>query len=624
MKLLAPLGLLGLIGLALLILIYILKPDFKERVVPSTYIWKLSLKYRKKKSPWDWLRNSLLLLLQVLAVLSAALMLAQPAVVVKSDSRERIIIVDASASMLAKSGGGTRFDAAREEALSISRRTVPHNKVSVILASDNPAVEISRDDRMEYIEYVLAAAKCSYADADMDVAMALCGEILSRAPGAEVIFITDSAYEKPGAVTVVNIAENQNNAAILDFKSAEKDGYHTFSAEIASYGKGRDIPVILYINGERAAYTMARCGDSLPQTVTFTAENARITDDKFVWAKLEIEADDAFEYDNRFIIYRKSNERFKVQCVSDYPERTVALLSEYDDIDITLHRPSNMLPGSVKYAGYDLYIFENYTPRQRPADGSVWLIKPSGALPADFGLKLGSEAVLDKLTPLTAKAGGSQIYREVMSSALSAVDPRYMGVTQYTRAVSYEGYERLLYCEGNPVFFAKSSGTAKTFILTLDAAYSDFSMIGFPLIGTNIIKYTLKPFTDQTVYSVGERITAHPQCGGGESVALTDALGAEVARYDGSPAVFVVDEPGAYTLRQEGEAASQGIFVRVPEGESAFRSVIESPLTNPPPAADEGTLQGAADVLHDIIRYVAAGLLALVIIEWGLQYREQY
>ena len=51
MKLLAPLGLLGLIGIIILIIIYIIKPNYQSKFVSSTFVWKLSLKYKKKKIP---------------------------------------------------------------------------------------------------------------------------------------------------------------------------------------------------------------------------------------------------------------------------------------------------------------------------------------------------------------------------------------------------------------------------------------------------------------------------------------------------------------------------------------------------------------------------------------------
>ena len=42
-----PLGLIGLVGVPLLILIYILRSKYNEQTIASTYIWTLSEKFFK-------------------------------------------------------------------------------------------------------------------------------------------------------------------------------------------------------------------------------------------------------------------------------------------------------------------------------------------------------------------------------------------------------------------------------------------------------------------------------------------------------------------------------------------------------------------------------------------------
>ena len=44
-----PLGLLGLIGIPILIIIYIIKSMYTEQTVSATYLWTLSEKFLKKK-----------------------------------------------------------------------------------------------------------------------------------------------------------------------------------------------------------------------------------------------------------------------------------------------------------------------------------------------------------------------------------------------------------------------------------------------------------------------------------------------------------------------------------------------------------------------------------------------
>ena len=51
MRFLYPLGLLGLIGIPILIIIYIIKNKHTEQTISSTYLWRLSEKFLKRKNP---------------------------------------------------------------------------------------------------------------------------------------------------------------------------------------------------------------------------------------------------------------------------------------------------------------------------------------------------------------------------------------------------------------------------------------------------------------------------------------------------------------------------------------------------------------------------------------------
>ena len=41
---LVPLGFIGLVGIIVLIIIYILKPNYQQKLLSSTFVWKMSLK----------------------------------------------------------------------------------------------------------------------------------------------------------------------------------------------------------------------------------------------------------------------------------------------------------------------------------------------------------------------------------------------------------------------------------------------------------------------------------------------------------------------------------------------------------------------------------------------------
>ena len=71
MSLLTPLGLLGLLSIVALIIIYIIRPNYQEKFISTTFVWNLSLKYRKKRIPTSKLRNILLIICQILILLPA-------------------------------------------------------------------------------------------------------------------------------------------------------------------------------------------------------------------------------------------------------------------------------------------------------------------------------------------------------------------------------------------------------------------------------------------------------------------------------------------------------------------------------------------------------------------------
>ena len=141
MTLLTPLGLLGLIGLIVLIIIYIIKPNYQSKFISSTYIWKLSLKYRKKKIPISKLRNIILFICQVLILTAAAFVLTRPFIDDGAELKdgEVVLIVDASASMqtsstdMETSKDVTRFERAIAAASEDANEAIKNGYISMII-----------------------------------------------------------------------------------------------------------------------------------------------------------------------------------------------------------------------------------------------------------------------------------------------------------------------------------------------------------------------------------------------------------------------------------------------------------------------------------------------------------
>ena len=262
MELLVPLGLLGLMGIAVLIIIYVLKPNYQKKVVSSTHVWKLSLKYRKKKIPINRLLSLLILICQILIITACAFILAQPYIMSDEVHRdnEQIIVIDASANMLAAKDGETRFERAVEQARELTERTLAQTDgmVTVILADDDATVLVQRagQDRrgaaLDAIDSMVdgETLMCSYGQGDLEGAMEYAGKVLEENPYAHVVYYTATNYVDEGDVEVVNVAqEGEWNAAILDAQVKVEENFYTFVLDVACYGRSTSVDIHCDIYG---------------------------------------------------------------------------------------------------------------------------------------------------------------------------------------------------------------------------------------------------------------------------------------------------------------------------------------------------------------------------------------
>jgi len=136
LQFLAPVA--GLIAAAIAIpaflFFYFLKLRRKPIRVSSTLFWEQAVSDLQVNAPFRWIRPSLLLLIQLLALICLILAVARPAI--DGDGRETrvVILIDASASMntIDQPGGPTRLDRAKESAQRYLDTLTPETQVLIV------------------------------------------------------------------------------------------------------------------------------------------------------------------------------------------------------------------------------------------------------------------------------------------------------------------------------------------------------------------------------------------------------------------------------------------------------------------------------------------------------------
>ena len=629
MSLLAPLGLLGLLAVAVLIFIYIIKPNYQQKIVSSTYIWKRSLKYRKKRVPVSRLRNILIFLCQMLVLASFAMLLARPVIpyVAETPKNEKVIILDASAGMRVSTGGETRFERAVREIRRQAESILSQDDMilSVIVADSDAHYLVSRQTRdglaavgMALDSLVSPELKCSYGTADMEGAATLAQDILKKNSETEVILYTATEYIDKGNFTVVNVADESDwNAAILYVKpTLEESNCYSFTVGAGCYGQSRSMTVYCELTGINGGVGTLK----VSKTEYFTeAESERellfTTDDfggvpvtSYASMLVYLDENDSFDGDNTYDVYGGQKHTVRIQYASSQTNNFFSGVlrslrqAQRGSWNIEL-KTTNKAAAATE--GFDIYIFEGAMPDVLPTDGVVMLVNPDKA-PEGSGLRFGDRVNINSDSTL---ASGQA------SPITANMNPDRITVAEYREVLSADGYDELMYYNGNPVILAKDEENAHVVVLSLNLKMSSLGVVlDFPIMMYNIFNHYIPVTLTGNAYEVGETVTVN---GRGSDLTVSGG-GNETQSFATLPGTLTPTVPGGYTVTQKnlrGEYVVDQFFVHIPNSESNITKRVDE---LPRMYAEKTQVDGDRDLLV----WFAGAALVLLAAEWLLHTKE--
>jgi hypothetical protein len=668
MTLLTPLGLLGLIGIAILIIIYIIRPNFQQKFISSTYVWKLSLKYRKKRIPTSKLRNLLLILCQVLFLATCAAILARPNLILQSAIKEPevIVILDASASMRAHLDGEKRFVRAVDEASLLVEETFDNDGyVSLILADDDPQYLLSqrmRKDALTQIDekfetLITGDTQCTYASSNIDGAIGLCESVIRENPNAKIYLYTDTDYiYVPEEIEVVNVSEPEEwNGAILNAEARYEDNFYTIYVDVACYGdvdqkvnveielynvnaldnndKGSTVKFtktvqciggqttkLIFINKEfydenEELYLSAYGENVYVIDPTKNAKDLKVFSYKSMHVSLQDEMgnslSDALWEDNTFDVYGGMKQVLKVQYASAEPNTFwPAALRQIQKVyadrwDIQLKEVKKGETPAID--GYDLYIFEHEMPTRLPEDGVLVLSDPDINLPLSTGIRI-------QTMGSTANPLGAPLTEAMKHPLLNRIDADEITVSKFTGYTLDGSYESLLTYDRFPMLAVRNEESIKIVLMSFSLHYSNLPiLLEFPMLVKNVFDYFFPATVNGNAFEVNEKVEVNSM---GQKVSITGYNYEET--FDSFPASFVVSTPGTYTIKQTtffGKEIVENVYVQVAKEESNIFQEKEK-LSEPYQVENKG------DILKDILLYLAIAIVTLAFIEWWLRNME--
>jgi Ca-activated chloride channel family protein len=193
----APLALIGLISLPIIVAYYMLRLRRRDVPVGSTFLWQQLVRDVEANAPWQRLRFSWLLLLQLLIALVAVIAAARPFITVSSNLPANVVlIVDTSASMATVESDTSRMAQAQAAARQVIGQLPEGGHVTVVAADDSAHVLVSdTDDRAAALAAVDGIVP-TQVPGDLTDAFALASALAARDSDSSVVVVTDANADR--------------------------------------------------------------------------------------------------------------------------------------------------------------------------------------------------------------------------------------------------------------------------------------------------------------------------------------------------------------------------------------------------------------------------------------------
>lgn len=608
-----PLGLIGLIGIPIVIIIYLLKNKYTEKVISSTYIWNLSEKFLRKKNPIHKINGLLSLILQIISILFLTLCIARPIISIKDKAKNYMFIIDSSFSMNMKNDENeTRMQRAKNEINKMVKESKNGSYYSLIYASDTSSLLVNKTNNKETIYNSLLNITTSNKSIMLDNAMELMQQYYYEDSSYDVYVLTDKDYIETSNVNVINISNNEINSTISSLSIAYGTTNNiSVNGTLITYGSDLKVNISLFIDDEIINTIEVETFNGIETNFTF---ETTITSYSKIEAK--IVNDDALIEDNNYILYsNESSSDFKTLIVSEQPTFLNNVLKILGNKSISVIKPNEY---NETKTGFSLYVFDAYAPNNLPEDGAVWLFK------ADKNIALGGFTVQNEINlasggELTLSKDNSATYKSLSKN----LNGKGIYVSKYQKYSLYNDATVLFEYNNDPMIFALLNNyNNREIVFSFDLHDSNFALsLDFVPLFKNLINYSIPNFLENSNYVVGEilKLNVLPFT---NSIRINSP--SNISKYlnvsSSNTVSYELNEIGTYeiVLNINNNTKKYNIFVSCNLNESKTNEVVDSILL-----VGENNNK-TFDEKFDGLLILAIFALVVLLFDWGVYIYEQH
>ena len=604
-----PLGLLGLIGIPIIVLIYIIKNKHTEQIVTSNYLWHLSEKFLNKKRPVSLVSGIISLILQIVAITTISLVIAHPIIYIPNGAKDYCFILDASGSMNMVCNDVSRMDLGKEEIKNIINESSDGSKYTLIYAGENSRVVYEKFGNKEKACELLDDLKPCGMTVSYDKILKHVQGYFNENKSMITYLITDKDYESSN-IEIINVSDNLENYGISNFEYVAEKSTLKVNANVMSYESDATIELDLYVDDVLVDSKSVSSTKLVEAQYTYESD---ILD--FSSLKLVIKNNDGLLLDNSSTIYNVEKEHnYSTLIVSYRPFYLESMLKTVGNTSITVISPDNY---SYDTTGYSLYIFDAVTPTVLPSDGTIWLFRPTESIDGS-GFSVQDLVEDENGIALTYPKNSTSMFK-TLTYGLEK-EPIY--VTKYMKYGLYKNFTTLLTHEGNPIIFTGTTNQGiREVVFAFDLHDSNLPLLmDYLILYKNLVDYSFPIILDKSSYICGEEVKMNvlSNC---DSIKVASPNG-DTTYLDVSKEItsFKTTLVGTYTISMNfnDEIKEFYIYSNLPVEESTTINEIESINL-------DGELENEYnDGIYDKLIILFIILAIVYVADWMVYCREQY
>lgn len=601
MSFLAPAAAALALTLPVIVALYFLRIRRPTRVVPALHLWPDQIRDRQANVPWQRLRFSWLLLLQLLVAAFLVAAAVQPVLPANAGlAAHSIVLLDASASMQAKDVQPSRFDEARREVGALIDQLGPLDRMTLIALQATPRIVVSTTGDRDALQRALSGVTPTNGPADLTMALSLAAGIVRSGESAKAYLFSDGIVQPlratfasglPFPIEYDRVGISGENVALTSLvvrtSAQTRAGYlrvhnfgqqsRTFTVEWRSDAGLIDVRPMTLDGGQARDLV-------LPVPDTATTVTARI------------DGNDNFALDDSVTAIARVPHAFRVLLVTSgnvFLERALRLRTDFQ-LDVVAPPAYH---GSTAYA---MTVFDRFSPQALPDGPFVMVDPPAGTLLAG-GAKVGVGRV-------RASDAGDPLLTNVSLQDVHVARSQDLTASSFGRALITSLQTPLVLVRDEPY---------RQVLVGFDLHESDFPLrIGFPILVENLSEWMLPPSVPSRSFHPDEGVTIVPESGA-TSVTVVRPDGSRRSITPGAIATFGdTDQLGVYTVEQTVAGATDRSWFAVNLFSDATSQLTPvDHLALPPSHIAAGAASSHRGLLQ-VWPWIALFGLGLVVAEW--------